>query len=324
MTKFLRWILFRTFKLHSLFKPVKHDFMAMADKAAKAVEALDTQIFISNHLPSEPYALRAHLYKMKDRIWDVELILTRLQDECAELYKIDNEIANHPEYRPELHIHTPGVQILLAAQERLQKFVELDLENFYQTGAILLDQWGLSCAYIFGLNKAEDCEFAPLVNMMENSSRKDFDAAASSAIYDKQSNLLQQLLLHFRTYRNKFIVHHQKPWHRSSMRNHKGEYSMMTSLPTGWIPASQVAADDAYLVSLVGQKQSFDSVLQQFPTYSLQERQKLLEIASRRGFKSITYHKLAEMLFTAIEGGCTSLMSAAQANFGRIDLKKSQ
>jgi hypothetical protein len=308
-----------------MFPLTTHNFEGAAKRASEAIQETNLEIFCGGHLPSSAgtYVLRAHLEQMKERTVDIQLILERLQDDCLELNRFDqalHESSWKPEHHP--HQHQPDVLKLLAKIEKQQKIVSLGVEAIYQTGAILLDQMAFACCYIFGIDPA--VEFAKLITeVMEDPGGKKYNGDLSNAIFMPQQEQLLQLFIHFRTYRNKFIVHHTYPWHRGTYRNYQGDYRIMTSLADGWIDQAKIDADKLYWQGLKGDRH-FNDVVETFWQLPVSDRKKVVEIGSRHGFYSMSYADLGFMLLQTVEKTSKLLKAEAASNFSRINLRKSE
>lgn len=308
-----------------MFTPTIHDFESAATQATKAIQDTNLEIFCGGHLSSSAgtYVLRAHLEQMEERTVDIQLILERLQDDCVELNRLDNALL-HSSWRPEHHPqkHQPNALELSAKIEKQQKIVSLGVEAIYQTGAILLDQMACACCYIFGIDPAE--EFAKLItDIMENPSGKKYNSDMSKAVFMPQQKPLLQLYIHFRIYRNKFIVHHTYPWHRSTFRNAQGDYRIMTSLEPGWIDQKAIDDDKLYWQGLRGDRH-FNDLVETFWQLPITDRKKVVEIGSRHGFYSMSYADLGFTLLQTVERTSRILKTEATNNFSRINLRKSK
>lgn len=122
------------------------------------------------------------------------------------------------------------VEIMHENHEQTE-YMKIDLESLYMFGTILLDQWALSAICVGNLKTKRKHPFTEIIQ--EFILKR---AGCLSGMWDAHKAKALWLYYQVRFYRNKFVVHANRPWQRGTTRSVVGEdFNLFTPTPPGWI-----------------------------------------------------------------------------------------
>lgn len=167
-----------------------------------------------------------------ERLQDCQRVLKRLfagRAKLTELAKQQNAVM--PKDWPAGKPCPKEVQKVMKQEHEVNAYMKQDLETLYMFGGILLDQLSLQAIAIANLNLPKKHPFVELVNFFES---------GQTSILDPIWKQLQEkiLCLHYqlRFYRNRFVVHANRPWQRGTTRSVYGDdFNLFIPTPPGWL-----------------------------------------------------------------------------------------
>jgi hypothetical protein len=283
--------------------------------------------------PAGAYAFFNNSAHTISRLEDCKDILDRLHEgrnNLNILSKEENELKS--EDWPAGVPYPENVQEVMKKEGRVNSYMQLDLESLYIFGGILLDQWSLQAIAVGGLELNKRHPFVALFDFLQ-----DGNTSVLDPVWEKTRDKMIWLHYQMRFYRNRFIVHANRPWQRGTTRSVIGEdYNLFTPTPPGWANDEELNKEILDLLTLLpshiqeiqkmlGHDKQPDRMLRfifnnihNLPTK--EEREKVANIYGRKGGLTPTFQLLAEGLFQFISEGTQALVEVAKNNLSTIDL----
>ena len=285
------------------------DLTRLRESAAQNLHCLTKTVLDALKPPPGPYAFFYHASGSLGRLQDCHFILGRLFAGRSRL----NALAVHQ-----------------AATNQMR----LDFESLYLFGGILLDQWSLLAISVGRLSLPKKYPFTELVDFLERGQR--------SVIQPLWMELKATILwLHYqvRFYRNRFVVHANRPWQRSTTHAVLGDdFRLFCPSPPGWLDDERLTNR---LRDVVSQHPRFaDGVGEGYLTKrrprallqvlfddigSLESRDAREQVASlfgQFGASTPTFQAVAERLYELVGKGTAVLIEITKANLANVDLGK--
>jgi hypothetical protein len=221
-------------------------------------------------------------------------------------------------------------QRIMRKAHEATELMELDLESLYLFGGILLDQWAFQVLAVDGKKSKRGYAFAELVEL--------FESGGAGVIAPLWPSLNAQILwLHYqlRFYRNRFIVHADRPWQRGTTRSVYGDdFNLHTPTPPGWLDDTKLNAEIEALMHLAPRHiraalshygdhrpgRLIEMLFDTIATYPKADRETISRLYGQKGGSTPNFRVLAKMLFSFIADGTEALIPIAVANAGTIVL----
>ena len=223
----------------------------LAEEAEKSLQAWSKLILDELKPTPGPYAFFNHNAHALERVKDVHRILERLYEERTRLRILDEqEDAIRPAQWPGGTPFPPEVQQVMQQANEVNELVKMYFESLYMFGNMLLDQWSLCVAYSAGLSKPEKFNFLGIVQLFEGPK----DRGSLSPLWDEFGPTMLWLNGQMRFYRNRFVVHADRPWQRGNTRSTYGtDYTLFVPSPPGWINDEDISSQIRELLPLAPQ-----------------------------------------------------------------------
>ena len=290
--------------------------------------------------PAGAYAFFHHSGHALARLGDCRKIISRLYRQRQLLVELAIERQKiEPANWPAGTAYPQEVQEIMKKDGEISGYMQLDFESFYIFGGILLDQWALQVIAIGNLpikkkNKQDLNPFTDLIVFYEGGYKSIVDR-----IWKINKDKLLWLHYQMRFYRNRFIIHANRPWQRGSTCSIYGEdYSLHTPTPPGWTDDEklneqikgmiqfapdyiQKAPDDYWEKERPGAliERIFDNIGK---VENKEDRRRIADIFGEKGGSTPTFQILAKNLFEFIAESTSILCEIARDNLANIDLGK--
>ena len=224
---------------------------AAANAAEEALKQWSKTILEGIRPPSGPYAFFHHNAHALERLKDVRRTLERLYEGRTTLRVLDEqERALIPSDWPGGTPFPDNIQAVMKQSHEVNEHVKMDFEVLYMFGNILLDQWSLCVAYAAGLPKPADFTFLGLVQCLED---QGFSGPLTE-LWTRHAPDMLWLNGQIRFYRNRFVVHADRPWQRGNTRSTFGhEYALFVPSPPGWLADEEIERKIKALLPLAPQ-----------------------------------------------------------------------
>jgi len=310
----------------------------IAELAEKNLRELSDIVLKGLKPPAGAYAFFNHSSHALSRLGDCKKILKRLYRERYDLVELailqDRAMPNDwPAGTP----YPEEVQKIMRKEAELNGLMQLDFESLYIFGGILLDQWALQAIAVGNIPlKKKGAQglnpFIDLLLFLENGNKSVLDS-----LWESLKSKMLWLHYHMRFYRNRFIVHANRPWQRGTTHGVYGEnFNLHTPTPPGWIDDEKLDEEIKKLIRLAPERlqkapedhwerarpgalieRVFDNIGN---IENKEDRKKVADIFGEKGGSTPTFQILAKNLLTFVAEGASILCDIAKNNLSNIDL----
>jgi hypothetical protein len=204
----------------------------LKDRAEKNLRELSKTLFDGIKPTPGPYGFFHHNAHSIERLQDCHRIVKRLFSGRAKLTKLANRLKKiMPMNWPAGIPYPEKVQKVIEVENEMTAYMKQDLESFFIFGGILIDQWSLQAIAIANLDLERVHPFPELVGFFE-----DGQISILDPIWSQLKEKILWLHYQLRFYRNRFIVHANRPWQRGTTRSVYGnDFNLFTPTPPGWL-----------------------------------------------------------------------------------------
>lgn len=311
----------------------KTNINELAEKAEINLHKLSKIVLTGLKPPPGPYAFFHYSSHAIARLQDSKRIVKRLfagRLRLTELAKQEDLI--RPKKWPAGKPYPKEVKNIRKEDGEATAYMKQDLESLYMFGTILLDQWALQAICIGNLSIEKRHPFVALVEYFDTGNKSILDP-----IWDQLKEKILWLHYQLRFYRNKFVVHANRPWQRGTTRSVYGEdFNLFIPTPPGWIDDEKANQEIMELIHLAPeyiQKAKDDYWEKKNPRRVIEilfnnignieqknNREKIASIFSKVGGSTPTFQTIANNLFEFILLGTNLLCNIAEKNLTNIDL----
>jgi hypothetical protein len=311
------------------------EILEVEEKAEQNLHKLSKVVLTGLKPPPGAYAFFHHSGHALARIQDCKRIVKRLFAGRIKLTELAKQLELViPKKWPAGKPYPESTRRIMKEDRELTAYMMQDLESLYMFGVILLDQWALQAICIGNLSLAKKHPFVELVDYFDSEKKSALDP-----IWDQLKEKILWLHYQLRFYRNRFVVHANRPWQRGTTRSVYGDdFNLFIPTPPGWIdddktnqeirkllylaPKYIQEADDRYwekenprrlieiLFNNIGKIEKKD------------ERKQVAGIFGDVGGSTPTFQILAYNLFEFVMLATDLLFDIAQKNLSNIDLGK--
>lgn len=282
-----------------------------------------------------PYALFYHISFAEERICDIRRILNRLIEERKTLTATNRALAKvMPESWPPGVRFPPKVQRIMKREDYVVAHMKTDFESLYMFGDTLLDQWSKIVAYMAGLPKPGKCDFTRLVKRLED---KRHNVTLLTTVWNKFGPEMLWLYYWLRAYRNRFIVHIERPWQRTkTYRIWDSNFQFYTPSPPGWINKEDYRKEIESLLRLLPRKLQvlphahsrnpkvgivLQHLFENIGAISLSaHRERVLKLVQEIGISTPTFQILGGNLLSFVMKATKLVLNEALNNLEKINL----
>ena len=209
--------------------------------------------------------------------------------------------------------------------------MKLDLESLYIFGGVLLDQWALQAIAIGNIPCPKQHPFRELVDFLDENPSTTL-APLWEAVKDDALWLYYQL----RFYRNRFIVHANRPWQRGTTRTVYGDdFNLHIPTPPGWLDDDALDTEIRSLMHLAPdriknapdhywEKERPGSLIEVLfdliPQLKKQDRELISRLFGKKGGSTPDFKRVGRRLLHFIVTGTERLIKIGETNLADIDL----
>jgi hypothetical protein len=310
----------------------------MADSATQKLHDISRIIMSEFHPPPGAYVFFSHNAHALARVADCKRIIQRMYEQIGLLAQLNIE-------EEQIGSSTQGSSLEAAPQQlhmrqnEINSYTQQDMESLYIFGDMLLDQWAILAIIVGNLPiRSKDLQtihpFIEVAKYFENGGKCVLDP-----IWVKLREELLWLKYQMRFYRNRFIVHANRPWQRGTTRSSFGEeYKLFTPSPPGFLDDKtlddeirdlisfapkniQDAPDDYWEKSRPGAliERIFNNI-GNIP--KIQDRERIANIFAQKGGSTPTFQIIAIRLFHFIAESTQMLCDIVPDNISNIDIGK--
>ncbi len=302
------------------------------NQAEENLRELSKVILEGKKPPAGPYAFFHHSSYSLERLQNCKLIAERLfnqRNELSELGKIESSylIENCRSQKP----FSSEAKKIFQESHKLTNLMKTDMESLYMFGGILLDQWSLQAIIVGGGNIKTSHPFSDLVVELEKNNLNTL-----AELWKIYSEALLWLFYNFRIFRNRFIVHSNRPRQRgSTMSVHGNDFQFFTPTPPGWLNDKELLSEIRSFVesappNIIIDKKSIkdknshtllETMFNNIGKYEHKgDREKIATLFSKVGGSTPTFQIVLEKLIRLVSESTLTLIKLAKENIDSINL----
>lgn len=324
-----------TFQVPILYPINKEYIQKLLKSSEENLQLLSKTVWDGLKPPAGPYAFFHHISHALTRIKDIQKITDRLFHEIRTLVFLSiKEQSVTPKNWPAGVPYSESVQKIVRKSGEVDGYAQLDVESLYIFGQILLDQWSLLAIAVGNLSLKGVHPFRELINYFE-----DNPDGILKPLWDEYKSRMLWLYYQVRFYRNRFIIHANRPWQRGTTRSSFGEeYNLFIPTPPGWLddkkldeeiktllpltpPRIRDARDDYWEKARPGRiiEVLFDDIGN---IRDKKDREKIAELFGKKGGSTPTFQVVAKEMLEFFSGATNMLNDIAENNLSSINLGK--
>src|SRR5258708_3016353 len=310
----------------------EHPLTPSVNDGIEALKSLSKVVNEGRKPPAGAYAFFNHNSHAMTALQDCNRILRRLFSGRALLTQLSLEEQKAiPHNWPAGTPYREGVSKVINRSQDATESMKLDLESLYVFGGVLLDQWALQAIAIGNIECPKRYPFRELVDVLDEN-RNTVLAPLWTAIKNDALWLYYQL----RFYRNRFIIHANRPWQRGTTRSLYGnDFNLFTPTPPGWLDDEALDAEIKSLMVLAPERirnarddywekaqpgRLIEVLFAMIPQFEKADRENISELFGRKGGSTPDFATVGQRLLRMISEGAEQLTSIAEANLATIDL----
>ena len=293
-----------------------------------------------------PYAFFNHSAQALERLKDCDRIVKRLFHEREKLTQLGySEKSLYPEDWPPGKPFPDEVQKLMKEKGELTEYMKQDMETLYIFGGMLFDQWALLVFYIAGVSQPGEKYQHPFHHLVTEFEKEDKSRIRPvNRIYPIWTNFKSGMLwldYQIRFYRNRFIVHSDRPWQRGTTTSVYGDYfNLFIPTPPGWLDDKKIDTEINKLLHLAPShiREAPDDHWEKARPRALierifnnignienkEDRKKVATLFGKVGGSTPSFQIIAENLFRFICSATKQLNDIAKTNFKTINIGRSK
>lgn len=306
---------------------------SIKERAEKSLHELSKTVLEGLKPPAGPYGFFHHSAHSLERLQDCHRIIKRLFSGRARITELAHQQnAAIPKEWPAGVPYPEEAQKIMSQEDEINAYMKQDLEALYMFGGILLDQWSLQAIVIANLNLPKKHPFTEVVGFFESGQTSILDL-----IWDQLKENILWLHYQLRFYRNRFVVHANRPWQRGTTRSVYGnDFNLFTPTPPGWLDDKKLDEEIKKLIHLAPdyiQKAPDDYWEKERPRALIErifnnignindkkDREKVASIYGQVGGSTPTFHVIASRLFEFVAISTELLNNIAKKNLQNINL----
>lgn len=311
----------------------KYPLSTSVESAVEALKVLSKTVLEGRKPPSGAYAFFHHNAHAMTATQDCGRILTRLfagRDRLTR-FALDKERLRPKDWPAGVPYPEP-VRSVMNESQRATEYMKLDLESLYMFGGILLDQWALQAIAIGNATSSKQYPFRELVDFLDSQN----EGSILAPLWRETRSDMLWLYYQMRFYRNRFIVHANRPWQRgTTMGVYGDDFNLFTPTPPGWLDDTALDSEIRSLLPLTPERIRnarddywekarpgriievlFDNIAQ----YDKPTREKISRLFGRKGGSTPDFKVLGNRLLQTVCSGTEQIIAIASANLATIDL----
>jgi hypothetical protein len=309
-----------------------HPLAPQVSRAVDALKQLSKTVYEGRKPPSGAYAFFSHNAHAMSALQDCGRILTRLFSGRASLTELAHQEQRiRPKEWPAGVPYPEEVGRVMNRSQQVTEFMKLDLESLYVFGGVLLDQWALQAIAIGNIPCEKQHPFREVVDFLDRNPNATL-APLWAALKDDALWLYYQL----RFYRNRFIVHANRPWQRgTTMSVHGDDFNLFTPTPPGWLDDEALDSEIKALIHLAPDRirnapdhywekarpgRLIEVLFDEIYRFDRPERERISRLFGKKGGSTPDFKTLGSRLLQFVIDGTEQLIPIAEANLATIDL----
>lgn len=290
------------------------------------------------HPPPGAYVFFSHNAHALARVADCKRIIQRMYEQIGLLALLNIKEEQMKSLARDDSFEAASRELHLQ-QNKTNDYTQLDMESLYIFGDMLLDQWAILAIIVGNLPiRSKDLQaihpFVEVARYFENGGKSALDP-----IWVKLREEFLWLKYQMRFYRNRFIVHANRPWQRGTTRSSFGEeYKLFTPSPLGFLDDKMLDDNIRNLISFAPkniqdapndywEKSRPGALIERIFNNignipKIQDRERIANIFAQKGGSTPSFQIIAIRLFHFIAESTQMLCDIVPDNINNIDLGK--
>ena len=310
----------------------EHPLTPAVNVGVEAFKRLSKVVNEGRKPPAGAYAFFIHNSHAMTALQDCNRILQRLFCGRGLLSKLSLEEQKvMPRDWPPGTPFPEEVSKVINRSQDATEFMKLDFESLYVFGGVLLDQWAFQAIAIGNIECPKRYPFRELVDVLDKNQN-----AVLAPLWTIIKNDALWLYYQLRFYRNRFIVHANRPWQRGTTRSLYGnDFNLFTPTPPGWLDDEALDAEIKSLMHLAPERirnarddywekarpgRLIEVLFDMIPQFEKADREHISRLFGRKGGSTPDFATVGGRLLRMISDGTEGLTSIAEANLTTIDL----
>ena len=311
----------------------KEDLDELIKKCEESIHQLSKTVLDGLKPPSGAYAFFNNTSYALSRVGDIKKIIHRMFNEVWALAFLSlKEQRATPKNWPAGVPYPEKVQLIMRKSGEVNGLAQLDMECLYIFGQTLLDCWSLLAIAIGNIQLKKIHPFVELINYFEEKPENSL-----KIIWEKFKPRMLWLHYQVRFYRNRFIIHANRPWQRGTTRTSFGEeYNLHIPTPPGWLDDKKLDEEIKSLLPLTPSriKDASDGYWEKERPGRIievlfdiighidkkEDREKIAELFGKKGGATPTFQIVAKNLLEFFWEATDMLNDIAAKNLSTIDL----
>jgi hypothetical protein len=310
----------------------EHPLTPAVNKGAEALQKLSTVVNEGRKRPAGVYAFFSHNSHAMTALQDCNRILRRLFSGRALLTQLSFEEQKViPRDWPGGTPYPEEISKVINRSQDATEFMKLDFESLYVFGGVLLDQWAFQAIAIGNIECPKRYPFRELVDILDENQN-----TVLAPLWTAIKNDALWLYYQLRFYRNRFIVHADRPWQRGTTRSIYGnDFNLFIPTPPGWLDDEALDAEIKSLMHLAPERirnarddywekarpgRLIEVLFDMVPLFEKPDREHISRLFGQKGGSTPDFATVAGRLLRMISEGTEQLTSIAEANLTTIDL----
>jgi len=298
----------------------RDDFIKKIEEILKKISTMSEEVFSARTPAPSPYMLFNHNTLLMIRVKELRLIIERLYNNRIELLKVD--ILAHMTHAIPPNSPVPsGFQEIMSMVNKIDEQIVLDFQTMLLFTSIALDELAHLAAYILNSPKPQKSSFLKILEDKPN---------GIFTLLQKYKADMLWLDVFSRLYRNKMIVHREKPWQIGHSRSSHGlDWQFTAPISYGWLSEAELEENRIQIEDFATKKgfrinsnlyNTLFELLNNLHQFDSEEQKKIYAIAETLGFNLPTFQAYAHKLADYLNACLTDLIEYSRNNFSNINL----
>lgn len=310
----------------------EHPLTAEVNLSVEALKSLGKAVYEGRKPPAGAYAFFNHNSHAMTAVQDCGRILKRLFAGRALLTKLSLEEERvTPQDWPAGTPYPEEVGRIMNRSQDTTEYMKLDFESLYVFGGVLLDQWALQVIAVGTVECQKQHPFRELVDILDENQN-----TILAPLWLAVKNDALWLYYQLRFYRNRFIVHANRPWQRGTTRSVYGDdFNLFTPTPPGWLNDDALDAEINSLIHLAPARirnapndywekarpgRLIEILFDTIPQFEKSDREQISRLFGQKGGSTPDFATVGSRLLRLIAHGTEQLTQIANANLATIEL----
>ncbi|GGF74366.1 hypothetical protein GCM10007301_37730 [Azorhizobium oxalatiphilum] len=304
------------------------DLLTQQSQAEQAVQTLSKYLIDTRQPPPGPYRLFHYFSDVIVRIRELNVLFERIYRSRERLLEADAVLHSQmPTTWPGGTRYPPAIADLITKTDRLNLELSLDFQSMLIFSGMLLDEVAQICGHILAKPTPYRTTFDALA--------KSDGAAPFDTLWEKFRDDILWLDAVPRLFRNKMMVHRERPWQVGTNRSvYRLDWTFWVPIAAGWLSSDeqQVFMEEVQSILLKAGLRLMGATvheavyqgLDNISKFERDDRRALTKIAAEVGFATPSFQVFGPRIYGFITRFMAELEGIVRSNPQAVDLGKKQ